>query len=249
MQLVIGNALFFFLVLIAVPSSNGLDDAEYFLKETVGLLDDCGGYNIVTCMKEKALRYIDQLPGTLDFGGGLKITPTENYKRSSRYVSSASLPDEPRSRDSWLNAALMERAINYLSSHTIQYRMPDNTMNDMKRAFEDDESNQEEHEEGRKKKKKGMQMMYLLQMKAAAVGAIMLKVIGIVAFKALMLAKLALAIATMIGLKKLIDDKHHHTSTYEVVAPHYDDHGHYLDRSFKSAQEIAYNAYSSKRSN
>lgn len=72
-------------------------------------------------------------------------------------------------------------------------------------------------------------MLMLLQLKAAAIGAIVLKTIGMIAFKALMISKIALLISGLIALKKLSEPKHH-TSTYEVVAHPYDDH--HFDRAF-----------------
>lgn len=75
-------------------------------------------------------------------------------------------------------------------------------------------------------------MLMLLQLKVVAVGAIILKFIGIIAFKALMMSKIALLISGVIALKKLTEPKHH-SSTYEVVAHPYDDH-HY-DRAFDSS--------------
>lgn len=92
----------------------------------------------------------------------------------------------------------------------------------------------------RKKKKKGMNLLMILQLKALAIGAIMLKIVGLVAFKALLVGKIALVLVLIIGLKKLVEQKQH-SSSYEVVShPHYDDHHHY-DRSF--SQNLAYRGY------
>lgn len=83
--------------------------------------------------------------------------------------------------------------------------------------------------------------MMLIQLKAAILGAIALKFIALVAFKALLVAKIALTIASIIALKKLLEHKHH-TSTYEVVAPHHhDEYGHF-DRSF-TQEQLAYKGY------
>lgn len=153
--------------------------------------------------------------------------------RDARTLKQVQLPEEPRAREDALDNALLDRLADYLSSHTFEFKVPGNTIQNLKRSLEE--------EEGRKKKKKGgMNMMMLLQMKAAAIGALALKAIALVAFKALIIGKIALAIAGVIALKKLFEQKHH-TSTYEVVAhPHFDEHGHY-DRSF--SQELAYRGY------
>lgn len=85
-------------------------------------------------------------------------------------------------------------------------------------------------------------MMMMFSMKAAAMYAIGLKVVAMIAFKALLAAKVALTIAGIIALKKLVESKHH-TQTYEVVAhpaSHGDDYSHY-DRAFN--QELVYKGH------
>lgn len=73
-----------------------------------------------------------------------------------------------------------------------------------------------------------------------AVGGILLKLVALVAFKALMVAKIALLLSLAIAIKKLVDTKQQ-SSTYEIIAhPHYEDY-HQHDRSF--AHEIAYRGY------
>lgn len=83
-----------------------------------------------------------------------------------------------------------------------------------------------------------MPLFVLLQLKAAIIGAMVLKLIGLVAFKALLVAKIALTIASVIGLKKLLDSKHRSSSTYEVVAHPYYTEDHVHDRSL--GQQMAY---------
>lgn len=99
---------------------------------------------------------------------------------------------------------------------------------------------------GRKKKKKLLlPLLLLLKLKAAALIPLVLGFLALVAFKALIIGKLALLISGIIGVKKLLSSKGDHSS-YEVVAhPHYDEHhggggGHGWGRS---AQEMAYSAY------
>lgn len=86
---------------------------------------------------------------------------------------------------------------------------------------------------GRKKKTKkgGMSsVLMLFFIKMAALAAVALKLLTLISFKALLLAKIALTISGVIALKKLFDQKQ--TSTYEVIAhPHYEEFGQH-DRSF-----------------
>lgn len=91
---------------------------------------------------------------------------------------------------------------------------------------------------GRKKSKKSiMPLLLLLKLKMGMLGAVALKTLAIVSFKALVIAKIALTISLIIALKKLTDSGHQHAS-YEVVS--HDDH----HRSFK--QELPYRGHAEK---
>ncbi len=99
-----------------------------------------------------------------------------------------------------------------------------------------------------KKKKAAKKILPALAMmlifKVIASIPFILGTLALLAFKALLIGKIALVLSAIIGLKKLLDSKHHH-QTYEVVAhPHHtEEHGHFAARSLKDAQELAYNAY------
>ncbi|KAK4875562.1 hypothetical protein RN001_011984 [Aquatica leii] len=202
------------------------------MEEAVQFIDKCGSKEITLCFKERALHYIDKLPQRLVIGGGLSLEPNQDViDRSGRVYNTPDLPEESRARENAIDSILYDKLVNYISSHTLEFKVPDAAISEFKRSIE----------EGRKKKggKKGNMMGYLMlfKLKAAMLAAIALKGLAVIAFKALVIAKIALTITLIIGLKKLAESKHH-ASTYEVVA-HDDHHGHY--RSF--GQDLAYRAY------
>lgn len=80
-------------------------------------------------------------------------------------------------------------------------------------------------EEGRGKMKNYGPILMAFVMKAGIVGALVLKGIALLVGKALLVSKLALLLASVIGIKKLLHKKH---VTYEVVA-HPPEHHHHLD--------------------
>lgn len=95
---------------------------------------------------------------------------------------------------------------------------------------------------GKKKTKKLLlPLLLLFKLKAAALLPLAIGFLALIAFKALIIGKLALLLSGIIGLKKLFDGKQGHQS-YEVVA-HDDHHGHYA-RSFDN-HNIVYNAHKS----
>ncbi|CAH2000695.1 unnamed protein product [Acanthoscelides obtectus] len=199
---------------------------EYLIyRDAIRFVESCGKKEFSVCLKERILDYVESLPQEINLGGGLWI----KQNQGDRNFRQNEIPGKPRTGGEALDKRLLDRISEYVRTHRVEFLMPQGALKELDKAVV----------EGRKKKgnkggggmgMRGMMMMFYL--KAAALGAIALKFIGAVAFKALLVGKIALTIALVIALKKLTDQQHH-TSTYEVVAPHhYDDASHY-DRSFK----------------
>lgn len=101
----------------------------------------------------------------------------------------------------------------------------------------------------RGKKKKIKQLLPLLALAKLKITALIPLLLGVIAFaavKAVFLAKIALLVAGIIALKKLLSHKSH--ESYEVVAhPHHEEHypssGHGWGRSVDDAQNLAYAAH------
>lgn len=96
---------------------------------------------------------------------------------------------------------------------------------------------------GKKKKQQKMllPLLMLLKMKAIALIPLAIGGLALLAFKALVVGKLALVLAVIIGIQKLLANKGH--QSYEVVShPHYtEEHGHHgYGRSLETAQDMAY---------
>lgn len=97
---------------------------------------------------------------------------------------------------------------------------------------------------GKKTKKLLLPLLLLFKLKAAALLPLVLGFLALIAFKALIIGKLALLLSGIIGLKKLFESKNS-SQNYEVVAhPHtsFDEHGHY-GRSFGDSHNLAYAAH------
>lgn len=97
---------------------------------------------------------------------------------------------------------------------------------------------------GKKTKKLLLPLLLLFKLKAAALLPLVLGFLALIAFKALIIGKLALLLSGIIGLKKLFESKHS-SQNYEVVAhPHtsFDEHGHY-GRAMNDAHNMAYAAH------
>lgn len=79
---------------------------------------------------------MDNLPNTIDLGGGLQIKQSDG-NRTSRQHPSLVLPDEPKAREEALDKALLERFADYMSSHSFEYKMPLDNFNDLEKSIEE----------------------------------------------------------------------------------------------------------------
>ncbi|XP_045506456.1 uncharacterized protein LOC123702716 [Colias croceus] len=230
-----------YLVLVlctAVVAAKPVEDDV--MGSVVGVVKNCGEADVSLCLKEKALKYAENLASAREISitDGITLIGTGS-SRSAR--SFEPLPEEPRARENLVESRLLDAAADFLENHVIQLRMPKGAVEDVKRSLE----------EGRGKKKKLKQLLpifALLQLKIQSLIPLFLGIIAFAAIKGLMLAKAALLASALLLLKKLLSKQEHHES-YEVVAhPHHDEHFSHPSphggwgRS-QDAQDMAYNAY------
>lgn len=94
-----------------------------------------------------------------------------------------------------------------------------------------------------------MPLLLLLKLKAAALLPVAIGFLALIAFKALIVGKIALILSGIIGLKKLLEAKNS-TQNYEIVShpqyshsASYDEHGGHYARALY-ADNLAYSAQS-----
>jgi len=225
---------------LAAPSGENED----LLSTSVKFVKDCGDKSVFLCLKERALRFLDQQDGDVKITDGIALVKTEQVA-TGRSFTENELPAEPEQREAEIDSLIVDRVARFLSSHTLQFRIPKESIRDMQRSLEE--------ARGKKKKAKKvlLPLLLLLKLKAAALLPLALGALALIAFKALIIGKLALLISGIIGLKKLLESKGG-SQSYEIVAhpqhsytSSYDEHtahagGHY--RSFDS-QNLAYSGY------
>lgn len=81
------------------------------------------------------LKYIDQLPETLEIRGVVKIKRQEHLNQTARPDE---LPEEPRAREIALDRILTNRIMDFVSSHSVEFRIPRETVNAMRRSLEEE---------------------------------------------------------------------------------------------------------------
>ncbi|XP_039451165.1 uncharacterized protein LOC120430146 [Culex pipiens pallens] len=230
-----------FVVLFAVlaVAAAAPSETDGLLSSALKFVKDCGDKSMVLCVKERALQYVDNVQGNIEVTEGITLVETEK-PTTGRSLNEVDLPAEPEARESEIDSLLVDRAARFLGSHTLQFSVPKESIADMQRSLDE--------ARGKKKKVKKLllPLLLLFKLKAAALLPLAIGFLALIAFKALIVGKIALILSAIIGLKKLFDKKPE--QSYEVVAhPHYshstsfDDHHGYA-RSL-DAQNLAYAAH------
>ncbi|EDS30693.1 osiris 9 [Culex quinquefasciatus] len=230
-----------FVVLFAVlaVAAAAPSETDGLLSSALKFVKDCGDKSMVLCVKERALQYVDNVQGNIEVTEGITLVETEK-PATGRSLNEVDLPAEPEARESEIDSLLVDRAARFLGSHTLQFSVPKESIADMQRSLDE--------ARGKKKKVKKLllPLLLLFKLKAAALLPLAIGFLALIAFKALIVGKIALILSAIIGLKKLFDKKPE--QSYEVVAhPHYshstsfDDHHGYA-RSL-DAQNLAYAAH------
>ncbi|XP_057651932.1 uncharacterized protein LOC130891312 [Diorhabda carinulata] len=209
----------------SVQTEHDLLDAVY---------NDCLKKDSISCFKYKVFNFVDKMLGnrdTITVMDGVQFvkTPGGEQDGAPRAISS----------DDTIESVLFNRVTSFLGSHTLKIDLKGSevvnavqstarSLNEYAESLEEEENLIEGASESRKKKgggKKGKgqigALIGLVALKAAILGKLALAAIALIAGKALIIGKIALVLSAIIGLKKLLansggNGKH---VTYEVV-PH-----------------------------
>ncbi|GLV32669.1 Osiris 9 [Carabus blaptoides fortunei] len=198
-------------VTVTVTASQQDETSELgnVINRAVEFLNDCGDRDLTTCVKERTVKFLDTVTGNLEITEGVTLKEIEqNDESKSDYPEIQTLSENARSSESSIDNLLINRVAKFLGSRTLKFKIPNNTVEEMKRSLDS--------EEGRKKKKKILlPLLLLLKLKAAVLLPLVLGAIAIISFKALLIGKVALIISVLIAMKKLLESKHA-SQTYEL---------------------------------
>lgn len=210
------RALTFF-VLVSVCYSLPAQDINHSDNDIEGLTD-CLRKESTSCLKYKFFSYVDKMIGhkdTLALSDGVTVIKTSDIPETGA----------PRALDP------VTKMKDYFQTHSIRFELKGSdvveAVTSVGRAMEDTVSgfmDTDVSEEGRSKQKKAQKILgplvALVALKMMALMPVAMGIIALIAGKALLIGKLALVLAAVIGLKKLLSQQKH--VTYEVVAhPHH----------------------------
>ncbi|XP_055615925.1 uncharacterized protein LOC129762013 [Toxorhynchites rutilus septentrionalis] len=237
-------------------SGSYLGEIKYLYKT----YQDCANADVSTCLKLKLFTILDRVARSLkDFkiSEGIKFVRDQDVPIDSTPVKSeAQIETElPRSMDEKersLNSMLFDKVLSFFQTHTLQVKFP--SSEEIKRSMDAVRAGGGGLGGGLgggaggygglggkdKDKKNGHWIMIPLLLGSTLV-PLAFGALALLAGKALIVSKLALALASIIGIKKLISSGGgHHESAHEVVVS--GGHGGGWGR-IGSTQPLAYNGY------
>lgn len=88
-------------------------------------------------IQERALRYVDQTNGDVTITEGITLVQTEQPAAVGRSLDDVTLSSEPEARENEVDALLVERVARFLGSHTLQFKVPKDSIEDMQRSLEE----------------------------------------------------------------------------------------------------------------
>ncbi|EDV90712.1 uncharacterized protein LOC6569769 [Drosophila grimshawi] len=188
-----------------VPGASGSNSQNAGARTLLRVYDECNRAEsgFVPCLKKKAISFIDRIApiDAINVADGIKLVRLESAPRPAAYSENeleSSLARSGSDRDAKLTDMLIERMSYFFNGHSLQVSFPKLTSEEIGRGLE----------EGRgKMKKMGMMMAMMVATKMMGMLPIAMGALYMLAGKALIISKIALLLAGIMGLKKLMSGK------------------------------------------
>ncbi|XP_041985133.1 uncharacterized protein LOC121737545 [Aricia agestis] len=187
-------------LVVLVALVEGKEDGIRYIMR---LYEDCSRADgIMPCLKKKAILFFDRAARmeSIPLVDGIDIVKSAGFEAQavSENDIDATLPRSADAKDETLTSMLWDRVASFANSRTVQLSLPKITGQEINQGVE----------EGRGKMKKMMSMMMMGgAMKMAAMIPLAIAGLFVLAGKALIVSKIALLLAGIIALKKIIAQK------------------------------------------
>ncbi|KPJ20264.1 hypothetical protein RR48_04862 [Papilio machaon] len=224
----------FILIILGVVEIKG----DLGIKYVMRMYEDCQHSNLIPCLKKKAILFFDRAArmDSIPVVNGIDIVKGSDIEMPpiSENEIDSNLPRGLGSEDETLSAMLWDKIAAFANSRTVQFSLPKMSGEELNRGVE----------EGRGKMKKMMGMMMMGGvMKLAAMIPLAMAGLFVLAGKALIVSKIALLLAGILAIKKIISQKSsgggHESHGWSSGGGS----GGWDKRSHNDVSDLAYSAY------
>ncbi|XP_059610894.1 uncharacterized protein LOC132257867 [Phlebotomus argentipes] len=191
----------------SLVGSSVFNDLRYIYRT----YQECSTTDLTVCLKIKLLTSLDRASrsvGNVSIGDDIKLVRQdaaavdETPAKSTEEIEE-SLPRSLSDKQTALNKMIFSKIVSFFNTHTLQVKFP--------------ESDEIDRAEGRAKQKKNSWVMIPVIL-AGSMVPLAYGALALLAGKALIVSKLALVLASIIGIKKLVSSSAgHHEGSHEVV--------------------------------
>ncbi|KOX80176.1 hypothetical protein WN51_08353 [Melipona quadrifasciata] len=204
------------------------------LRQMYQIYKECADEDLSSCLKVRLLSAIDRVSRSaqLNIADGVTfvqddpISSADEPPKSLQEIE-AGLPRALDDKEDALNTMIFDRVMKFFQSHTLKLKL--SNVEELQRSLV---------EEGRKKKKNMGGLLAIPLLIGGTLVPLALGALALLAGKALIVSKLALVLASIIGLKKLVSGGGDHGHEVVQVAG-----GHGSSGWARSSHDLAYAAY------
>ncbi|XP_053976600.1 uncharacterized protein LOC128889210 [Hylaeus anthracinus] len=204
------------------------------LRQVYQIYKECADQELSPCLKMRLLSAVDRMYRSIQLNVADGVTfirddpaiAEEDPVKSLQEIE-ASLPRALDDKEDALNNMIYDKIVKFFQSHTLKLKLPN--VEELQRSLV---------EEGRKKKK-NMGLLAIPLLIGGTLVPLALGALALLAGKALIVSKLALVLASIIGLKKLVSGGGDHGHEVVQVASG----GHGSSGWARSSHDLAYSAY------
>lgn len=88
--------------------------------------------------QERALQLVDKTEGDFDITEGIKLVQTDDEPSTQgRSLNDVHLSDDEETREGEVDSLLVDRVARFLGSHTLQFKVPKDSIKDVQRSLEE----------------------------------------------------------------------------------------------------------------
>jgi hypothetical protein len=128
----------------AFPSAEEPKAGEDGVNGVYNFINSCGNEDLTTCLKMRALTFMDGVlqRGDISVAEGVTLHRTTPVSaKSGRALTQAelesTLPANEEERSAQVETLLVDRVAKFLQTHTLEFKVPDSSISDMKRSIEE----------------------------------------------------------------------------------------------------------------
>ncbi|KAJ2940086.1 hypothetical protein O0L34_g14123 [Tuta absoluta] len=205
------NAFLLAVLFFGIATGEHSDNTEESLKR--GLSNKCAARETSSCIAYELVGYVDRMLRTASFqlSDDVMVVDDSNGAAAEIPVKPESLARSGTSLEDQAQQVIQEKLFNFATTRSLRYRLLDNADLVISGQQENDGSlgvgvslkAPRQMESGRGRQKNVGPILAAAAMKFGLLGALTFKGLTLMVGKALLISKIALLLATIIGLKKL----------------------------------------------